>query len=148
MSDPHRSRAEPGGEPLAQEADKNLLIQQALNAILRISLEPISLDEQMHRVLGLILKLPWLALEAQGCIFLVEDDSRELVMKAHIGMSAGVRSTCSRVPFGTCLCGRAVADNEIVFANCVDACHSTSIRASTRTATTCPPGVRGAASGW
>jgi hypothetical protein len=35
-----------------------LLIQLALNAILRIALEPISLDEQMHRVLDLILKLP------------------------------------------------------------------------------------------
>jgi serine phosphatase RsbU (regulator of sigma subunit)/putative methionine-R-sulfoxide reductase with GAF domain len=124
MSDSHRSRAEPGGEPLEQEADKNLLIQQALNAILRISLEPISLDEQMHRVLDLLLKLPWLALEAQGCIFLVENDASALVMKVHIGMSAGVLSSCRRVPFGTCLCGRAIAANEIVFANCVDACHS------------------------
>jgi serine phosphatase RsbU (regulator of sigma subunit) len=124
MSDPHRSPAGPGGQPPQQEADHNLLIQQALNAILRISLEPISLDEQMHRVLDLLLKLPWLALEAQGCIFLVEDDPSALVMKAQIGMSAGVLSTCSRVPFGTCLCGRAIAENEIVFASGVDECHT------------------------
>jgi len=123
MSDSHRSRAEAGVEPLAQEIEKNLLIQQAINAILRISLEPISLDEQMRRVLDLLVKLPWLALEAQGCIFLVENDSSALVMKAHIGMSAGVLSTCSLVPFGTCLCGRAIADNEIVFASGVDECH-------------------------
>jgi PAS domain S-box-containing protein len=124
MAESHRSPAEPGGEPLGQEADKNLLIQQALNAILRISLEPISLDEQMHRVLDLLLKLPWLALEARGCIFLVENDASALALKAHIGMPAGVLSACSRVRFGTCLCGRAIAANQVVFANCVDACHS------------------------
>jgi GAF domain-containing protein len=39
-------------------------------------------------------------------------------------MSAGVLSTCSRVPFGTCLCGRANAENEIVFASGVDECHT------------------------
>jgi PAS domain S-box-containing protein len=125
MSDPHRSPAEPGGEPLEPEADQNLLIQQAINAILRMSLEPISLEEQMHRVLDLILQLPWLALQAQGCIFLVDDDAQELVLKAHVGMAAGVLSTCSRVGFGTCLCGRALADHEIVFARGVDECHTT-----------------------
>src|SRR5262249_8659120 len=63
MSDVFRTPAESGGEPLEHEVEQNLLIQQALNAVLHIALEPISLDEQMHRVLGLILKLPWLALE-------------------------------------------------------------------------------------
>jgi serine phosphatase RsbU (regulator of sigma subunit)/putative methionine-R-sulfoxide reductase with GAF domain len=125
MSDPHRLLAEGRVEPLAQEVEKNLLIQQALNAILRISLEPIPLDEQMHRVLDLIVKLPWAGWEAQGCIFLVEHDPGALAMKAHIGMSAGVLSACSRVPFGTCLCGRAIAENQIVFASGVDECHTT-----------------------
>jgi serine phosphatase RsbU (regulator of sigma subunit)/putative methionine-R-sulfoxide reductase with GAF domain len=125
MSDSPRSRAEARAEPLAHEVEKNLLIQQALNAILRISLEPISADEQLHRVLDLIVTLPWAGWEAQGCIFLVEHDPSALVMKAHIGMSAGVLSTCSRVPFGTCLCGRAIAENEMVFASGVDECHTT-----------------------
>lgn len=124
MSDSHRPRAEPGVEPLTHENDRNLLIQQAINAILRISLEPISLDQQMHRVLDLLLQLPWLALEHKGCIYLADEEARLLVMKAHIGMPAGLLSTCSRVPFGICLCGRAIAANEIVFANRVDACHN------------------------
>src|SRR5206468_6129770 len=88
------------------------------------SLEPISLDEQMRRVLHLLVKVPWLALEAQGCIFLVEEDASALVLKAPIGMSAAVLSACSRVEFGTCLCGRAIAANEIVFAGGVDECHT------------------------
>src|SRR4051812_16769156 len=51
LSDSHRSRAEAGSQPREHEVDKNLLNQQALNAILRISLELVSLAEQMHRVL-------------------------------------------------------------------------------------------------
>jgi GAF domain-containing protein len=124
MSDAFRAPAEAGGGPLEHEVEQNLLIQQALNAILRISLEPISLDEQMHRTLGLILKLPWLALERKGCIFLADEGAKVLVRKAQVGMPAGALSTCAQVPFGTCLCGQAVVAREIVFANCLDARHT------------------------
>jgi serine/threonine protein kinase len=102
----------------------SLLIQQALNAILRIALEPISLDEQMHRVLELILQLPWLALERKGAIFLADQKARVLVRKAQVGMPAGALAVCGQVPFGTCLCGRAILAREIVFASCLDDHHT------------------------
>jgi serine phosphatase RsbU (regulator of sigma subunit)/putative methionine-R-sulfoxide reductase with GAF domain len=124
MSNPFCSPTEAGGEPLQHEVEQNLLIQQALNAILRIALEPLSLDEQMHRVLDLILKLPWLALEGKGCIYLADEGAKVLVRKAQIGMPAGVLSACARVPFGTCLCGQAVVTKEIVFASGLDARHT------------------------
>src|SRR5262245_28161412 len=125
MSDAFRQPAEARGERLEHEVEQNLLIQQALNAILRISLEPISLDEQMHRALGLILELPWLALEGKGCIYLADEGAKALVMKAQIGMPPGALSCCARVPFGTCLCGQAFVAGEIVFASCLDARHTT-----------------------
>ena len=53
MSHSQRSPAGPGGEPLGPQADDNTLIQQALNAILRLSLEPISLVLGSHKTLGL-----------------------------------------------------------------------------------------------
>jgi serine phosphatase RsbU (regulator of sigma subunit)/putative methionine-R-sulfoxide reductase with GAF domain len=124
MSDVFRSPAEAGGEPLEHEVEQNLLTQQALNALLRISLEPISLDEQMYRVLGLILKLPWLALEWKGCIYLADEGAKVLVMTAQVGMPDGVLSTCAQVPFGTCLCGQAVVAREVVFASGLDARHT------------------------
>src|SRR6516165_9407559 len=124
MSEPLCSLAEAGDEPLEHEVEQNLLIQQALNAVLRIALEPISLDEQLHRVLGLILTLPWLALERKGSIYLADEGAQVLVLKAHIGMPEGVLSACSRVPFGTCLCGQAIATNGIIFASCLDARHT------------------------
>src|SRR6516165_11641243 len=107
MSEPLCSLAEAGDEPLEHEVEQNLLIQQALNATLRIALEPIPLDGQMHRVLGLILQLPWLALEGKGCIYLADEGAKVLVRKAQVGMPAGAPSACAQVPFGTCLCGRA-----------------------------------------
>jgi PAS domain S-box-containing protein len=103
----------------------SLLIQQALNAILRIALEPISLEEQMHRILDLILQLPWLALERKGSIYLADEGAKVLVRKAQVGMPAGALSACAQVPFGTCLCGQAIAAREIVFASCLDARHTT-----------------------
>jgi serine phosphatase RsbU (regulator of sigma subunit)/putative methionine-R-sulfoxide reductase with GAF domain len=124
MSDAFCSPAEAGGEPLRHDAEQNLLIQQALNAILRISLEPIPLDEQLHRTLGLILKLPWLALERKGSIYLADEGAKVLVRKAQVGMPAGVMSACARVPFGTCLCGQAIVAREVVFASCLDARHT------------------------
>jgi serine phosphatase RsbU (regulator of sigma subunit)/putative methionine-R-sulfoxide reductase with GAF domain len=124
MSDSPRSRADGGDETLEHEVEQNLLIQQALNAVLRISLEPISLEEQLHRALALILKLPWLALESKGSIYLADEEVKVLVRKAQVGMPAGALATCARVPFGTCLCGQAIAEKQIVFASCLDERHT------------------------
>jgi PAS domain S-box-containing protein len=124
MLDPHAHRADTGDEFLEQEVERNLLIQQAINAILRISLEPIHLDEQMHRILDLILELPWLALERKGAVYLADEEGKVLVRKAQVGMPAGALAACARVPFGTCLCGQAIASRQTVFANCLDARHS------------------------
>jgi serine phosphatase RsbU (regulator of sigma subunit)/putative methionine-R-sulfoxide reductase with GAF domain len=124
MSDSPRARADGGDEPLEQEVEQTLLIQQALNAVLRISLEPISLEEQLHRVLALILKLPWLALESKGSIYLADEEAKVLVRKAQVGMPAGVLAVCARVPFGTCLCGQAIAEKQVVFASGLDERHT------------------------
>jgi serine/threonine protein kinase/serine phosphatase RsbU (regulator of sigma subunit) len=103
----------------------SLLTQQAINAILRIPLEPISFGEQLHRILGLILELPWLSLERKGSIYLADEGAKVLVGKAQVGMPPEALSACAQVPFGTCLCGRAIAAKEVVFASCLDARHST-----------------------
>jgi PAS domain S-box-containing protein len=123
MDDAPAPRPAEGPAPARHEVEKNLLVQTAINSVLRVSLEPISLHEQMHRILGLILNLPWLALEAKGCIFLAEEGAKVLAMRAQIGMPAGAVAVCSRVPFGQCLCGRSIAAGEVVFADRVDARH-------------------------
>jgi PAS domain S-box-containing protein len=124
MPDFHPSEAGAERPSLGEEAEKNLLIQTAINSVLRISLEPVSLDEQLLRILNHILDLPWLALEHKGCVFLADKDLNRLVMRAQVGMSAGVLSTCSEVEFGKCLCGSAFLANRVVFSCGLDARHS------------------------
>ena len=84
-------------------------IQRVITSVLRIFLEPTPLEKQLEEVLGLIFSVPYLSLESKGCIFLTEEDPGVLVMKAHRGLAEPLLSTCMRVPFGRCLCGKAAS---------------------------------------
>lgn len=109
-----------------QEIENSLRIQSAISLLLRISLEPIPLQEQLDRTLELLLSIPWIALESKGCIFLVdEEDPQTLVIQAQRGLPRELTNTCGRVPIGTCLCGRAVTTREIVVADHLDGRHET-----------------------
>jgi len=103
----------------------NLQIQSALNSVLEISLEPLSLAELLEQTLDLLLSLPWIELESKGAVFLTEGAPPTLVMMAQRGLPDPLTAACARVPSGHCLCGRAAATREIVFCGCVDHRHDT-----------------------
>lgn len=99
-------------------------IQDALNEILSISLMHISLDEQMKRVLLLILDIPWLSLEKKGCMFLTdENDSKQLNMVAYHNLNDSLLGLCKQIQYGQCLCGIAAVKQELIFRNCIDHDH-------------------------
>jgi hypothetical protein len=102
---------------------RDFFFQSTISSILRSSLEPVSLDEQMERIMEAILSLPFLSPQSRGCIFLVEDDPGILVMKAHRGLPESMRADCAKVQFGKCLCGLTASAREIVFADSTDSCH-------------------------
>jgi signal transduction histidine kinase len=97
--------------------------QSTVSSILRSSLEPVSLDEQMERIMDTILSMSFLSPQSRGCIYLVEDDPKILVMKAHRGLPESMRAACEKVHFGKCLCGLTASAREIVFADSTDSCH-------------------------
>jgi len=97
------------------EGRRNLDTQNAINSLLKIALEPISLEEILRKALDLTLLIPWLSLESCGGMFLTDEDSDELVMTASRGLNANVGRACSRVPFGKCVCGRAALSQELQF---------------------------------
>ncbi|NQT14125.1 MAG: PAS domain S-box protein, partial [Planctomycetes bacterium] len=101
----------------------NLQIQSTLTALLKLSLEPLTLEEQLERALDLLAAVPWIELESKGAVFLAEEGSEELVMKAQRGLGDSVIAGCGRLPSGRCLCGRAAATRQIVFASCLDERH-------------------------
>lgn len=97
--------------------------QNALNAILRISLENIPLKEQFERVLDIMLALSWLPIEPKGGIFQLYKNDDALTLIAQRGLAPVLLTACARVPFGHCLCGRAAASREIQYASCLDHRH-------------------------
>jgi len=106
-----------------EELLRNYQIQSVLNGLLNISLQNISLEEQLDLIIERIVSIPWLTFESKGGIFVVEGDPEVLVMKAQRGLATPLQNTCAQVPFGRCLCGRAALTREIQFADCVDDRH-------------------------
>ncbi len=105
-----------------EKLDQNYQLQEGLNKLLQISLTNSSLEEQIEHALNLITSIPLLSLQSKGGIFLVEEDSDVLVMKANRGLEK-LQTTCARVPFGKCLCGRAAETGKIVYATSIDDRH-------------------------
>ena len=109
-----------------EELKRNHDIQKVINSLLSFSLQDISLQETLERSLHLILSLPWLALEAKGCIFIIEKEPEILILKSQQGLAEPLWTACAQVPFGKCLCGRAAKNGKIEYANCIDDRHDIS----------------------
>jgi sigma-54 dependent transcriptional regulator, acetoin dehydrogenase operon transcriptional activator AcoR len=108
-----------------QELTSSLRIQNAMNEILRISLELIPLEEKFKRILELLFSIPWISLESKGSIFVLNQLSQVILMKGQCGLPEVVQTSCMEVALGQCLCGRAAATGEILFADGLDDRHET-----------------------
>ncbi|MDA8164626.1 MAG: ATP-binding protein [Desulfobacteraceae bacterium] len=104
--------------------------QSTLNEILRLSLEPLPLERQLAGALDQILAIPSFGVEKRGCVYVVEEDPRTLVMKAQQGFTPEHLAQCARVPFGKCLCGQAALNAEAADAGCQSIIHETGPGAS------------------
>ena len=59
--------------------------QTTLNALLRLALEDMELEELLHRALALVVQNPWPVTLGVGDVFLAEAETGKLALKAHIG---------------------------------------------------------------
>ena len=105
-----------------EQLERNYLLQRVISSVLKISLEPVAIEQQMDRVLDLILTIPDLALESKGFIYLAEDEPGVLVLKAPSRLEMQP-PPCRKIFFGKCLCGVAASTCTPVFADCVDERH-------------------------
>lgn len=106
---------------------RNNRIQKLINSVLEVSLEQISFTEQLARILEITLSLSIPHLLPKGIIFLVEDDPEILVMKVQRGLSKQQESVCQRIPFGTCICGKASSLKKIIRIDCGSDMHEISL---------------------
>ena len=101
----------------------NYYIQKVTNSMLKISLEPLSLEEQFDRILNLILNVPHLSLQSRGAIFLKEPEAEILTLKAQHGFSETDSMPCTEIPLGHCLCGKAAAMSKLMYAEDMEGIH-------------------------
>ncbi len=95
--------------------------QEIINRLLQLALVDLSLPEVLDSLLSHIISFPWYDLLPKGAIFLKEGD--HLRLTAHRGLHESLLTQCGRLPLGHCLCGRAAATGEVVFADQVDERH-------------------------
>ena len=101
------------------QIERNYRIQTAISSVLKISLEPISLEEQLNRVLDLILMIPGLSSQRQGSIYLVENEPEVLVLKAWRTLPE-MPPPSARISFSQCLCGKGISTCTSDLAECGD----------------------------
>ncbi|MBV6341349.1 PAS domain S-box protein [Candidatus Magnetobacterium casense] len=102
---------------------RNYDIQRVISSVLTIALEALPLPELLSRILKVILSIPWLSIQSKGCIFLVGDDPGVLEMVASHGFFEEQIVTCSRLPFGRCVCGKAASLKQVVFVSEINDLH-------------------------
>ena len=98
--------------------------QKAISEMLHISLEPITLEDQLHRVLKLLVSIPWLSVQGKGAIFLYNEQEQQLEMTAQYGLSEVLLTKCACFPIGSCLCGTAAKTGMTVFKGHLDEEHT------------------------
>ncbi|MCG6552606.1 MAG: ATP-binding protein [Candidatus Magnetominusculus sp. LBB02] len=108
---------------MEEQINRNYQIQRVINSVLEISIEPISMKEQLSHVLSLIMSIPWLSLQSKGSIFLYDEEAEMLVMEAERGLSEHLKEECKNIPAGKCLCGLCAQRREIIFASELDEYH-------------------------
>jgi PAS domain S-box-containing protein len=109
---------------LAEEKIKRSYnFQAAISSILSKSLWPSDLENQLQSILDTILSIPGLSIESMGCIYLAENNTGSLTMKAQRGLPDTIKSGCKNIQFSQCLCGEAAETRKIIFASCDDSRH-------------------------
>lgn len=89
--------------------------QRVVSTALKISLEQISLNEQLERILDLIVSVPKISFESKGAIYLKDRSSDLLVRRVLRGFADTEEKPCEQIPQGGCLCGEAIAEKKVIF---------------------------------
>jgi len=82
-------------------------VQLALNRLLQISIEDMTLDKMLEKLFASLLMVPWINIEARGGIWLAKNSSsNKLDLIVSRGLSRDVKKHCKQITIGECVCGR------------------------------------------
>jgi PAS domain S-box-containing protein len=117
--------------------------QVVLNQILRLALEPNTLEALFEKVLDTLATLPWTTFEPQSIIFLAEENGQSMVPVAHRNMPARTLKACARIPLGDCVCGMVAQTRKSMFVRSDDCCHTRRLASEGPHAHYCAPITKG-----
>ncbi len=98
-----------------KELVENEESQSVISSLLRLSLEDIPSEELFARALESVFSISWIPFVRKGAIFVIDDQSSFMEMKAQVGLSPGVQAQCAQVKPGECYCGQAASTQEVQF---------------------------------
>jgi len=99
--------------------------EHVLNTLLQLALTSSSLQEKLDYSLREILSIQWLPKNARGGILLSRGPIEILEMVASVNLSEEALERCGTIEPGNCICGRAAANQSIIFASSDDPRHDT-----------------------
>jgi len=99
-------------------------VHNALFLILNTSMGSRPLNEILEVILNTLLEIHWLTLKKKGAIFLADNETKTLQMIASKNLGDELLKKCANIKFGTCLCGKAAQEKEMVYKPCVDHEHT------------------------
>ncbi len=119
----------------------NYQIQKTISSILKISLEPVSLDEQLSHVLDLILSIPGFAMHARGSIYLLAEarESTTLELKAMHGFSVAQVNSCKTVSLERGMTPTEAESCQLVATDCLEGPHEIQYTVSESAGQYCVP---------
>jgi len=93
----------------------NYKVQTIVNTLLHVSLEDISLEEILDKVLENLLTMPCVGLEPRGAIYLAENGLPRLSLKAEKNFPKGFKTDAASIDFQSDLCKEALRSGEMEF---------------------------------
>ncbi|MCG6553342.1 MAG: PAS domain S-box protein, partial [Candidatus Magnetominusculus sp. LBB02] len=94
--------------------------QGIINSILQIAVSHESLGVQLQKILEIIMKNTMISLQSKGCIFLCNDAEETLLIIAAHNFSPQQMAVCTKIPYGTCICGIAASTKSVVLSSSCD----------------------------
>ncbi|MBM9604814.1 ATP-binding protein [Desulfopila inferna] len=92
--------------------------QTILDQVLKISVQPLPLDQQLGKILDHLFSIPQLNLLPRGAVFLAEPDSDIFIVKTRRGFAEHSEMSCSELPQRLCSYGQSAQYDAVDVDSC------------------------------
>ncbi|MBF0319993.1 MAG: hypothetical protein HQL01_09375 [Nitrospirae bacterium] len=92
-----------------------MCVQEILNSMLKVSLLQISTEDQLTKIVNLIMSTPWISPLAQVRIYLYDKRTKMLQIRAHYNYTRTQLDACPPISPVECPCGRPESTTDMVF---------------------------------